>query len=204
MQTIGLCGQTGSGKSTVAEFFSSKGVPVIDADKVYRELTDSPGACLDAIVRAFGEHAATSEGRLNRPFLREVVFASENAEKNRETLNRITHAFVKEEIERRIGVYENEGRDLVLLDVPLLFESGIDNLCSVLICVTADEATRLRRIMRRDSITEEQARQRMRTQLDATTLIQRTDFHIQNDKDLESLIKQIELIYKKITAKVGI
>ena len=204
MLTIGLCGQTGSGKSTVADFFLARNIPVIDADKVYRELTDSPSPCLDAIVRAFGSQALTEEGRLNRPYLREVVFASNDSSEKRALLNRITHAFVKEEIERRIRSFEAAGVDLLLLDVPLLFESGIDNLCDLLICVTADEKTRIARIVQRDTISEEQALQRIRTQIDAKTLINKTDFHIRNDSDRITLENQIKEILNKITTKVGI
>ena len=87
MHIIGLCGQSGSGKSTVADYFSSFGVPVLDADKIYRELTDAPSACLDAIQQAFGEQAVTDSGALNRVFLREVVFASEDASEKRALLN---------------------------------------------------------------------------------------------------------------------
>lgn len=198
MHIIGLCGQSGSGKSTVADCFSSFGVPVLDADKIYRELTDAPSACLDAIQQAFGEQAVTDCGALNRVFLREVVFASEDASEKRALLNQITHTFVKGEFERRIALLKESGIEAVLLDVPLLFESGIDKLCDFLICVTADEKIRIARIMARDKISQEQALSRIRSQIDEQTLIDKTHFHIRNDEDRASLENQIQQIYKTI------
>ena len=204
MLKIGLCGQTGSGKSTVASCFSSLGAAVLDADKIYKELTDAPSACLDALQEAFGEQALTQDGKLNRPFLRNAVFSSADASEKRALLNHITHSHVKKEMMRRAEILESEGRDAVLLDVPLLFESGIDKVCDFLICVTADEKTRISRIVARDGITEEQALQRTRSQINENILVQKTHFHIQNDGNLASVEEQVRFIYKKITEKVGI
>ncbi len=190
---IGLCGQSGAGKGYVAAMFAKKGIPSIDTDGVYRDLTapePSLSPCMAALCDAFGKETALPDGSLNRTYLRTQVFGKENSEK-RALLNRITHQFILAETEKRAASLCANGAHFVLIDAPLLYESGIYKKCAAVICVTAPLAVRLARIEKRDGITEEAAMARIRIQIDEDTLRARADYVIVNDGDAESLDAQV-------------
>ena len=153
---VGLTGPTGAGKSTVASAFAALGCEVIDCDRVAQEVTNRPD-CLTALQSAFGNDVV-SEGRLNRVLLAERAFSNAVSSKK---LNGITHPLIMEEVRRRIAA---SGKKVVVVDAALLFESGADALCRVTVAVVAEPELRMRRIMRRDQITEVQARARMGAQ----------------------------------------
>ena len=94
MKVIGLCGGSGSGKGTVANIFSSYGIPNIDTDAVYHDLVSNKTPCLDAIVSEFGTVVLNSEGFLNRKKLAEIVFSNTEDDSKIQVLNRISHKFV--------------------------------------------------------------------------------------------------------------
>ena len=125
---IGLCGQSGAGKGYIAALFAEKGVPSIDTDRIYRDLTGpaSPKSpCMEALCAAFGPDTANEDGSLNRTYLRSVVFGAENRERLH-LLNRITHRFILAETEMRADKLTRDGAEFVLIDAPLLYESGFD------------------------------------------------------------------------------
>ena len=148
MKIIGLCGGSGSGKSTVASIFHKYGVEILDADVIYHEITSSMTDCLLALRNAFGD-GIIKENALDRKALGQLVFCGERAKENRLLLNKITHAYVKNEIVQRIEMLKGNGAQMVLLDVPLLFEADIDKICDSLVCVTAPVETRIDRILLR-------------------------------------------------------
>lgn len=157
---IGLTGPTGAGKSTVAAAFRELGCAVVDADVLAREAVQDP-ECLEALCREFGSDIMSADGALDRHLLAKRAFSSPE---RTERLNQITHPAITKESVRRIGELRKGGAKAVILDAPLLFESGADSLCNTTIAVTAPPETRLKRIMRRDGITEEAARERMSVQ----------------------------------------
>lgn len=198
MRIIGLCGGSGSGKGVVSDMFKKFNIPSIDTDEVYREITSYDSECMRALVSEFGRSVQNADGSLNRLKMRELVFSGNNSESNRMRLNEITHAFVWSETEKRIEKYSLEGYRAVILDVPLMFESGFDKKCDVLIAVLADDTIRVARIIARDGITEEQAKARISSQLEASRLKEMVDYVIDNDGDLESLRVKVDGIHKKI------
>ncbi len=202
MVVIGLCGGTGSGKSTVATIFQTYGVEILDADAIYREITSYMSDCLIALRDAFGDEIVLNDS-LNRSVLRSLVFEGKNAVYNRNLLNSISHKYVKEEMMARISSLEKQGKSTVLLDVPLLFESNIDKICDFLVCVTAPLEMRIDRLLLRDKITREKAISRIDAQLSDEFLISHTHFHILNDKSLSDTENQVEEIINKIRYKVG-
>ena len=164
MKIIGLCGGSGSGKGAVARIFSSFGILHIDTDRVYHEITSHPSECLDALVAEFGIEIAP-DGALDRARLREIVFSEPSSNEKLRRLNRISHKFVIAEIELLIENYKANGAKGVLIDAPLLFESGLDGRCEKVIAVTASKEVRIARIMLRDGITLDAARKRISAQL---------------------------------------
>ena len=201
MKVIGLCGGSGSGKSAVSKIFEKFNIPSIDTDSVYREITSYNSDCMRALALAFGESVRNGDGSLNRERMRELVFFGPNSDSNRMMLNKITHEFVLAETENRIKKYSLEGREAVIADVPLMFESGFDKRCDILIAVIAADDVRISRIMKRDNISAEQARARIATQIPSDELVKRVNFVVENNKNIEDLEKDVEALYKTIFEK---
>ena len=201
MKIIGLCGGSGSGKGAVSRLFGKFNIPSIDTDLVYKEITSSDTECMRALVSAFGKNVQNSDGSLNRDRMRDLVFLDPNGYNNRMKLNEITHTFVLEETNRRIEFYSREGREAVIADVPLMFESGFDKRCDILVAVIADDDVRISRIMNRDGISLEQAKARIASQISSDELRCRVDYVIENNHDIGHLEKEIDNLYKKIFEK---
>ena len=182
MKIIGLCGGSGSGKGTVSVLFLKHGFRTIDTDAVYHKLVSKKSKCLDALTKEFGEEILSPDSSLNRKKLSEIVFKSEESASKLAALNAITHKFVLEETRGLILRYEKMGVPAVLIDAPLLFESGFNKECDEIICVTADKDVRVERIMKRDGLTKKDAFLRVNTQLPDEYLIRNSDYNIENNK----------------------
>ena len=206
---VGLCGRSGSGKGYVAERFALLGIPSIDTDAVYRELTapsDELSPCMAELVERFGGSVANEDNSLNRQAMRALVFGDDR--EALDDLNRITHKHILAETVKRAKKLSKNGYDIVLIDAPVLYESGFDKKCAKVVAVTASEATVIRRIMRRDGIGEEAARARLKTQISAAELSEKADFVIHNDGDDDAMDKEIAACtdalraeYKRLTEK---
>ena len=190
MLTIGLTGPSGAGKGTVARLFARFGVPSIDTDAVYHELLLPPSACLDELVAAFGGKILTPDGNLNRPALAALVFAPEQADRLA-TLNRITHRHILDRVRTICCEYEAQGVAAVLIDAPVLFESGFDRECDRTLAVLADPSVRLSRIMARDGLSEAAALARMAAQPADDFYISRADVTIYDDTAPDDLIPTV-------------
>ncbi len=161
IRVIGLTGPTGAGKSCVADTFRSVGVPIVDADRVARQVTEPNTECLKALCEAFGEEILRDDGSLDRKELARRAFAtSESAEQ----LNRITHPAIMAAIKQHLEDLADAGHPLAVLDAPLLYEAGADALCDRILAITAPAETRLARIMTRDDLDREAAMLRMSAQ----------------------------------------
>ncbi|MBE6542625.1 MAG: dephospho-CoA kinase [Ruminococcaceae bacterium] len=197
---VGLCGRSGSGKGYVSKIFNSMGIPSVDTDAVYREITgpcDSLSECMLELVERFGDEVVSNDNSLNRPYLRSIVFSG-----NKEALddlNRITHKHILKETLLIADKYCSEGKGIILVDAPLLFESGFDKMCRVNICVTAPEEMILKRIMSRDGISEEDAEKRLAVQKPREELEDRSDFIISNDTEKDILTNRIKECVEKLT-----
>lgn len=186
-QIVGLTGGTGSGKSSVAKLFAQRGIFVIDADQVSREVCQPGQRCLQEIVANFGT-SILHNGSLDRKKLGNIVF-KDDAKRN--LLNSITHKYIRKEILRRIERQDGP----VIVDAALLFESGFHRECSSVISVVADPAIRAQRIAARDDLTIEQAMQRIGAQHDNNYYTDKADFVIYNNGDMQELSTQMEMVY---------
>lgn len=192
---VGLTGPTGSGKSTVCSTFLKNGCAVIDADKLAREAVQKGTACLKQLCMAFGDDILNPDGELNRKALAAKAFSTAE---NTRLLNDITHPSIIAISMQRVKQLISEGYKIIVFDAPTLFESNTDIMCRYIVTVTAPQEVRLSRIMERDGITTEQARLRMKAQHDDVFYTDNSDFVINNDADVESTIKNTEMIIKKI------
>ena len=201
MKIIGLCGGSGSGKGSACKFFQEFGIPCIDTDAVYREITSAPGECLTALRNEFGSEIITESGTLNRKKLASIVFSDEDSNSRLEKLNEITHKFILDETRHRLDNYGAMDVVAAIVDAPALFESGFDRECDVLVLVVAEKELRISRIMSRDGITRKEAEQRINSQMSDADLITRCDYMIRNDHDLSYLKQEVKTVLKKILDK---
>lgn len=184
---VGLTGQTGSGKTTVCRLFREKGFAVINADEVARKIMEPDTVCLKEVTDCFGADILNPDSSLNRKKLADLVFSDPI---KLELLNSISYPHITSEILSLIKENSANGNKLILLDAPTLFESRADDFCEIIISVIADEAVRLQRITRRDSISEDQAVKRMKSQHSEKFFVDNSDFIIKNNNE-ESLLDDI-------------
>ncbi len=206
MKIIGITGNSGSGKSYVSEFIKKYYLEqnikaeIIDADQVAKSMQNSESEYMKSIIREFGEDIL-EEGKLNRKKLAKIVF-SNNQEK--EKLDRITQKYVVANIKEQIKSYREQGMVIIVIDVPLLFESGLNQECTITIGVIAKKEKKLERICKRDNITVEEAELRLNSQPDDEYYRNNCDYIIENNTiENEITQKAICNIIKKIEKSVN-
>ena len=184
MKIIALTGGIACGKTTLANMLRELGAPVIDADAISRSLTAPGGKALPAIRKAFGGEVFQDGQTLNRAALAARVF--QDPEQLRK-LNAVTHPLIIERMQSEIERCRKSGAPVVVLDVPLLFETGLDRLADETVCVSAPLPVQLRRLMTRNGLTEEQAMTRIRSQMPLSEKEKLADRTISTDRPLEEL-----------------
>lgn len=199
---IGLSGGIGSGKSTVARMLAERGAVVIDADAIVHEL-QAPGTPLVAeIARAFGPGVVDEHGALERVALGEIVFRDEAARKR---LNDLVHPKVGAEFARRVQQARDAGAELLVLDIPLLFEgrrAGTGASAAMpfdaTVLVYASEEMQIARQMARDGCTRDEALRRIRAQMPLAEKRALADHVIENDGDLEATRRQVDALLARL------
>ncbi len=193
MIVIGLCGSSGSGKGYVCGVFKEYGVEYIDTDKVYLEIAVSGSPCVKELCRFFGDEILNGDGSLNRRELSKRVFEGDNAAQHLKMLNRITHKYIRQKVVSTLEQFRESGVKAAIIDAPVLFESGFNDLCDVTVCVTAPREIKLDRILKRDKITRHKAEARIDSQLADSRLRELCNYEIVNDgtKDLDGEIMKV-------------
>ncbi len=196
MKVFGLTGKTGAGKSTVAKALSEMGFYIIDGDIIARNITKKGKPALKDLAVFFGSDIIDNCGNLNRKLLAERAFKDGESTKK---LNKITHPRITEEFKSEIEKAESLGFKGTIIDAAALLESDCKNLCEKIIVVTAPEEIRLKRILKRDSITPEQAKARMNAQKEDEYYLSKAHIIVRNypphEKEIEAELKKIgELI----------
>jgi dephospho-CoA kinase len=194
LKLVGLTGNIGSGKSTVARMFAARGIPVIDADALAREL-QAPGQPAYAEIAAAWPEAVTPEGPLDRRRLADIVFADPTARKRLEAM---MHPRIQTLSRARADAFAREGHALVIYEASLLIESGRDNEMDALIVVTASAATRLARVVARDKVREEDVHARMRAQLPQEEKARLATYVIDNDGDVGATEAQVDQVLARL------
>lgn len=198
MLIIGLAGGSGSGKGIVSSLFSVNGIPAFDCDAVYHDLISRKCRLTRELADAFGEEILTKDGGIDRHALFRVAFSDGES---RRRLNEISHrrilAVLREWIERA----KAQGISAVIVDAPLLFESGFDRECDLTIAVTAKKELRVERIVSRDGISREEAEKRIAAQISDDELEKRADYTLLNNGDVAALVKEVNRILKKINER---
>ncbi|MFC0469514.1 dephospho-CoA kinase [Halalkalibacter kiskunsagensis] len=191
---IGLTGGIASGKSTVSEMIQTKGIPVIDADKIAREVVEPGTKALQAITDHFGQGVINHDGTLARKKLGSIIFEDPN---ERDILNQIVHPAVRNRMEELKIKAVNEGAETIVYDIPLLFESNLFHLVDKVLLVYVDEQTQLYRLLERDQAGVEDAKQRIASQMSLLSKREKADAIIDNSFTLEETKQQLDAILKK-------
>ncbi len=201
LQVFGLTGGIGSGKSSVAARFRARGLPVIDADVLAREVVcpGSPG--LAEIVAAFGDGALSADGTLDRKRVAAIVFNDDAA---RRKLNAITHPRVRDLMIERTQALDAAGEPLCCYEVPLLVESGMADMLRPLVVVSVDEATQVARTTARDGATTDEARARIRAQMPLADKTKLADFVIDNSGTPDALRARADDVLDAVCARAGV
>ncbi|MGQ0658755.1 MAG: dephospho-CoA kinase [Chromatiales bacterium] len=188
---VGLTGGIGSGKSTVCELFSALGVPVLDADRVARDLVERGSPALEHIEREFGHGVLAPDGNLDRAALRKMVF--QDAAK-RAALEAILHPRIKETIGTAMAQLDTP---YCIVCVPLLLESGWADLVQRIAVVDAPEDLQRKRAIARDGLTSAEVEAIMQVQMPRAGRLARADDVLSNDGDLEHLRRQVHMLHRK-------
>lgn len=184
---FGLTGGLGSGKSTVAELFRSAGVPVLDADRIAREVVEPGTDGLAEVVRVFGEGVLRPDGSLDRGRLAALVFG-DDAQRRR--LNAILHPRIASRTLELAAALEEKGERVACYEAALLVENGLADAFRPLVVVAAPEEVQVARAVLRDSCTESEARARIRAQLPLQAKVAAADYVIDNGGDRASTLRQ--------------
>lgn len=191
MLIIGITGPTGAGKSSVCEFIKNNyNAEIIDADKVVKELQDDKQSSYYLAIREiFGSDVLDNNDFINRKTLAHIAFADIN---KKDKLNELTKRYIVSDIKERIQILKQTGLDYIIVDAPTLIENGMQSMFDKIIAVIAKKEDRLKRICKRDDISEEYATLRMQAQKENEFYTKYADFVITNeDKDLESKVRTV-------------
>jgi dephospho-CoA kinase len=196
MTTLGLTGGIASGKTTVSVFFSECGALVVDADRIAHAATANGLPAWKAVVAHFGESILGPDGEIDRRRLGEIVFRKPAERKRLEVIIH-PHVFaqITADIERAAADQPNA---LVVLDVPLLFETGMDRDLDAVAVVYVPEIIQIERLIARDGLTPEQARARIDSQMPIEEKRRRADIVIDNTGPLETTRRQVRGICRRL------
>jgi len=186
---IGLTGGIASGKSTVSALLHEKGYTIIDADLAARMVVEVGQPAYLAIVEAFGKGILQENGQIDRAGLGAIIF---NDQTKRNLLNGIVHPAVRSMMLSHKDEAVENGKQTIIMDIPLLFESDLTWMVDRTIVVTVEKDVQLSRLMKRNKMTEEEAASRISSQLPLREKVEKADAVIDNNGSVEDTLKQVE------------
>lgn len=188
---IGITGSIACGKSTVSNYLKSKGYIVIDADRIGHEALDDDYV-KEKLIVAFGNEIL-EDNKINRQKLGELVFGNSS---NLNVLNSIIHPEIRKKILEKID--KNNDKELIFIDVALLFEAKFDDLVDKIIVVYVDENTQLTRLMKRNSISKKEALSRIVSQMSPIEKAKLGDYTINNNLDVINTYEQVDKVLSEL------
>lgn len=191
---IGLTGGIGSGKSSVSHFYQSKNIPIICADKITHELLDTSQVKTE-LVKIFDE-SILNHNKIDRKKLGQIVFS--HPEKLT-SLNKLMHPLVESEIKEKISFYKKKSQsDFIILDIPLLFETGMNSMCDYTLLIYVPKDIQIERIKSRDLLDDQEIMKRIDSQMSIENKKKLADFIIDNSKSLTETKNQAENFLKSL------
>lgn len=199
MFVLGITGGIGSGKSTVSRILEDRGLLVLDADEISRQVTAAGGKAVPVIAELFGPRAVLSDGSMNRKYVSGIVFEDKQG---LDMLSAIVHKYVFAEMEERLGREREKGTKCVVLDVPIPVNRFVD-LCNQIWVVTCDIDVRLARLEKR-GMPKDEALRRIEMQMTDDEYCELGDFAIDNSWDLDELNSKVDKLIKEQLHERGI
>ncbi|MFP4039766.1 MAG: dephospho-CoA kinase [Desulfosudaceae bacterium] len=201
MIIVGLTGGIATGKSLVADMLARKDAIIVDADRISHQVVKKDTPAWQEIVKTFGREILREDGELDRKALGKIIFSDET---QRNRLNHIVHPRVFEEISRNIAMIL-ESREapnpVIILDVPLLFETRMNRELSDIVLVYAPEEIQLKRLLIRDDTDEEDALARVRSQIPIEEKKHQADYIIDNSGSVEKTRQQVDSLFTELKKK---
>jgi dephospho-CoA kinase len=201
MHLFGLTGGIASGKSVVAARFRARGLPVLDADALAREVVAPGTDGLKAVVEAFGAEVLTPDGALDRKRVADVVFRDGAA---RARLNGIVHPRIGALTMTRTGELASRGEPLACYEAALIVENGMVEMFRPLVVVSAPEDVQIARTVARDGATEDDARARIRAQMPLAAKVSVADVVLENTGTLAELVARADAALDDVCGRVGV
>ncbi|MDO4926111.1 MAG: dephospho-CoA kinase [Turicibacter sp.] len=198
MLTIGLTGGISSGKSTITSWFLEKGIIVLDADQIVRQLQKPGSQLLYDLAHEFGPSVILENGELARDVLGSIIFHDEAA---KQKLNAMIHPLVKQKLVEGIEQAKARGEQLVVLDVPLMFESGFESLVDRTLVVYVPREIQVKRLMKRDQIDESYALAKINSQMSLEKKRDLADYVLNNEYSMRELRTQFEQMFEMLWEK---
>ena len=195
---LGLTGGISTGKSHLSGVLREAGARIVDADRISHEITGKNGPAVPLICEAFGPEYA-EDGVLDRKKLGALVFTDPEALAR---LNAITHPLIFEEMDRQIAREARDGAQVIVLDVPLLFETGMDRLCDEVWCAWIPKRLQLSRLMARDGLTRAEAEKRIRSQMSAWEKRRLADRFIDTRGSMEDSAETVRRMYQALLERL--
>jgi dephospho-CoA kinase len=197
---VGLTGGIASGKSTVARAFAQRGIPVIDADQLAREVVAPGSRGLAAIVDVFGSEVLLDDGSLDRKGLGARVFADRALLLK---LNAITHPLVAQLSAERLGGIAVGSTPYAIYEAPLIVENGLHHAMRALVVVSLSEPLQIERMMKRDGVGRDDAERRIQAQAPLSKKLEAADYVIDNDQDLSTLSRRVDSVHEQLVRRVS-
>ena len=193
---IGLTGGIGSGKTVVSDLLGSYGAGIIDTDKISHQITAPGGKAIRLITKAFGADFIDTQGALDRPKMRAVVFEDPSA---RQVLEQITHPLIQEEAAKQAHEMANSGAPYLVFVVPLLIESGFwIKLIDYLVVVDCLEEMQIQRVMHRNNMTHSDVENILKAQTSRNTRIAAANAVIENQGSLDELKPAVLKLHQQL------
>jgi len=192
---IGVTGGIGSGKSTVCRILKQHGIPVISADEIAKEITDSHPPVRKKIIAVLGPQAYDAQGRLNRPYVASRLFGHRRVQR---AVDAIVHPHVLREIQRRIRILAKVGQRVVVVEAALIYEARVDRFLDLVVVVDAVHKRTIRRIRKRDGLSAAEVRRRIASQWNNRRKRDKADILIRNDGTIADLRKKVRFLLKMV------
>lgn len=192
---LGLTGGIASGKSTADEFFEKKKIPIIDSDLIAHKIMEIGQNGYKAVVDYFGTDILNDDQTINRRKLGGIVF---NDKAKLKKLNELTHPLVHQEIKQQMARYRANQEKLVVIDVPLLFESGFESLCNGVLVISITPELQIERLMKRNAFTKKEAIARINNQMPLSEKEKRATYVVANTGTIDDLEKKLSDLLQEI------